>query len=82
MIGVAVMRRIERARKALTPTSILTRAASAAGELRTALEDAYSEGRRAMHQREAELRRALGVDLAPGSSVLSPPPAGSAGVVR
>lgn len=82
MIGITVMRRIERTRKALTPTSILTRAASAAGELRTALEDAYLEGRRAMHEREAELRRALGIDLAPGSYVLPPSSAGSAGGVR
>jgi len=70
-IGALVVRKISRAAEKLTPTGMATGLAGALRDLADAIGDFAADVREAMGQREAELRRATGLD---GSAALSGDP--------
>jgi len=61
-IGALVVRKISRAAEKLTPTGMATGLAGALRDLADAIGDFAADVRDAMGQREAELRRATGLD--------------------
>ena len=61
-IGALVVRKLSRAAQKLTPTGMANGLAGALRELADAIGDFAADVREAMGEREAELRRATGLD--------------------
>jgi hypothetical protein len=65
-IGALLVRKISRAAEKLTPSGMAQGLAGALSELAEAIRDFAADVREAMHEREAELREATGLDGSTG----------------
>jgi hypothetical protein len=61
-IGALLVRKLSQAAQKLTPSGMAQGIAGALGELAEAIRDFAADVREAMHEREAELREATGLD--------------------
>lgn len=64
-IGVLIVRKLSRAAEKLTPSGLANGLAAALSDLADSIRDFSGDVRAAMHEREAELREATGLDGAP-----------------
>jgi len=62
VVGIAIVRSVQRTKERYSPSGIAGRAGEAGEELRARLAEAIQVGRRAMAEKEAELRAELGLD--------------------
>ena len=61
-IGALIVRKLSRLAQKLTPSGMANGLAGALNELAASIRDFTSDVREAMHEREAELREATGLD--------------------
>jgi hypothetical protein len=61
-IGALLVRKLSRAAEKLTPSGLAQGLAGALSELADAIRDFTADVREAMHEREAQLREATGLD--------------------
>jgi hypothetical protein len=61
-IGALIVRKLSRAAEKLTPSGVANGVAAALGDLADSIRGFAVEVRQAMHEREAELREATGMD--------------------
>jgi adenylosuccinate lyase len=71
-IGALVVRKLSRMAQKLTPSGMANGLAAALGELADSIRDFATDVREAMHDREAELREATGLDGSAGSAGSEP----------
>jgi hypothetical protein len=62
VVGVAIIRSAQRTKERYSPSGIANRAGEAGNEFAARLSEAIEEGRKAMAEKEAELRADLGLD--------------------
>ena len=72
-IGALVVRKLSRAAEKLTPTGMAGGLASALRDLADAIGDFAGDVREAMGEREAELRRATGLESGPSADARPAP---------
>jgi hypothetical protein len=65
-IGALLVRKLSRAAERLTPSGLAQGLAGGLSELADAIRDFAADVRESMHEREAQLREATGLDAAPG----------------